>query len=91
VATLCQLLVWLQQGPALLQLPELAAELGSLADDRAAAAADGSASSSSSNSNSMAAPEAAAVSAAGGSGRDSGAGAYGKLWWLCTSGVLAQA
>jgi hypothetical protein len=90
VATLCQLLVWLQQGIAVLQLPELAAELGSLAEDRAAAATAGSASSSSSsNSNSMAAAEVAAVSAAG--GRGSGAEAYGKLWWLCTSGVLAQA
>jgi hypothetical protein len=44
VATLPQLLVWLQQGPCLLQLPVLAAKLNSLADGvSAAAATDGSA------------------------------------------------
>jgi hypothetical protein len=50
VATLSQLLVWLQQGPALLRLPELAAELDSAAVGGAAAATVGSTISSSSSS-----------------------------------------
>jgi hypothetical protein len=89
VATLSQLLVWLQQGIALLQLPELATEMGSEAESRAAAPADGS-TNSSSNSR-IAAAQIAAASAAEVSSGSSRGGVYGKLWLFCASGMLAHA
>jgi hypothetical protein len=91
VATLSQLLVWLQQGIALLQLPELAAELGRRAASGAAAATDDgstTSSSSSSSSSSIATAEIAAASAADVSSSSSDGGGYGQLWWFCTSGNL---
>jgi hypothetical protein len=92
VATLSQLLVWLQQGAALLQLPELAAELGSATEGSAAAATDGNTSStSSSSSNSIPAAEIAAASGADVSSRSCGGGEFGTLWMLCTSGALGHA
>jgi hypothetical protein len=102
VGTLSQLLVWLQQGIALLRLPELAAELGSAAEGGAAAAnggsSNGSSSSSSSTStstssrNGCAAAETAAAAAADVSSRSSsGGGDYGHLWFLCSAGMLGHA
>jgi hypothetical protein len=101
VATLSQLLVWLQQGVALLRLPELAAELGRAADSGAAAATGGSSNGSSSSSastststisrNGSAAAETAAATAFDVSSRSSAGGDYGHLWFICTLGMLGHA
>jgi hypothetical protein len=86
VATLSQLLVWLQQGIALLQMPELAAELGRRAAGGATAATDDG--STTSSSSSIATAEISAASAADVSSGSSDGGGYGQLWWFCTSGNL---
>jgi hypothetical protein len=92
VAALAQLLVWLQQEIALLQLPELAAELGTAAAGGAAATTHASSKSSSSTSNGSAAARTVAASAAGvSSSSGSGGGDYGKLWMTCTSGMRVDA
>jgi hypothetical protein len=88
VATLSQLLVWLQQGPALLRLPELAAEVGSAAAGGDAATADGSTHSSSSSGGSNNTSSAADASS---SSSSNGGGEYGNLWFSCTSGKLPHA
>jgi hypothetical protein len=84
VATLSQLLVWLQQAPTLLQLPELAAQRSSAAAGSAAATTEGSTNSSSSSNNNTAS---AADVSSGSSAEEN----YGRLWFTCTSGVLAHA